>query len=891
MSSSDPALLLNFTDIITTPPASSNQSFISVHDIKIDPSTIPVDGSALNAQGVVTFKIHFYVNSERALKNEIGEIRFSFFDTDPTVRVTPESDSRSSTSYPSFSLADWTLRAVSSPTSLSTISSTARSRIIDSIRTISIPVESSIKNQSYDVSVDDQTRSSLSRDLKFSSIPESPRSVNTSTSNSESERITMRRVLVSSLLDPVDHLNWRYFSTSESDSQTGTGAIIVDLSREFTNLNFISLSSERRQLSLSQKNPDSFINNSDISTLYKSSVTSPDSLSPVLINRASVISKIIEHKVLLNIDLRDLKVESTDRIFVKTEIIDRNKNVKSTLQSVVNFSQQLHSHMTPMSPPSLNITSRAGSGVTLSVSQNDHLANIITINRMIINPNQPKSRLTMWSKVVDIPAKVTDGSILYSDAAASSVIYPNIIVYEAVAASSRGNKCPVTKKIVIRGERRGIGSQRATRSQTHCSITAYQDQQNNSMFIKVSDIPIGISRITLRRQLLSTSLRQNDSRYHEVVKTLTGEKIYRVNYQQTEFDFIDTAVQDREIYRYYVEFDSVSGLRTESATDEVIEFRSPPRNKINSALRFSKSPTPENPTTEFDLTALFRAPGLQDFNNILTSLGISDLFKSDIKSERSRLSSLLIFEVSRKNTRTGDTITWPLVKSGRFVDSESSRASIEKSSESLIPGDTYVYTARLLMLDPEQLFSESTTGLVTSDGLQKLNISAKKFAENFSIAPGKMQSPSTLSRMSVRPITPSSYYTGISHVYTVKVPLRPSPLQNLRVVRSLDGKPANIIRWNLSDDNVKEKIYSFRVDVVTNRSTITPLMSVSPNTTLDGISYEVRDEINFNNVTPVQYIVSTIMSDMSRDSGLKTAEIINGSTYPVEILNKIISNN
>jgi hypothetical protein len=180
---------------------------------------------------------------------------------------------------------------------------------------------------------------------------------------------------------------------------------------------------------------------------------------------------------------------------------------------------------------------------------------------------------------------------------------------------------------------------------------------------------------------------------------------------------------------------------------------------------------------------------------------------------------------------------------------------------------------------------------VTSDGLQKLNISAKKFAENFSIAPGKMQSPSTLSRMSVRPITPSSYYTGISHVYTVKVPLRPSPLQNLRVVRSLDGKPANIIRWNLSDDNVKEKIYSFRVDVVTNRSTITPLMSVSPNTTLDGISYEVRDEINFNNVTPVQYIVSTIMSDMSRDSGLKTAEIINGSTYPIEILNKIISNN
>lgn len=863
---------ITFSEVITVPAAGSTQSFISINDIKIDPSTVSPGGNILDAQGVITLKLHFYVNTKFSSENDISEIKFKLYDIDPALRTR---DGFNGTSARDL---------------LATTSSAQLSNSIKPIRTVSVQVDNSKKNQVYDVIVSNDEYRKLPE--KYQSESKSVADFvtpNTSNSLLDSEAAILRRVLFSSRLDPTDYINWRYFSSSEDIGNIGSGAVILDNSREFTNLNYISLSPKNRQQSLTQKNSDSFTKNSDINLLYQSASESVGVPGPPL-RRVLVESNLREYQVLFNIQMRDIDVMSLSTLYLRSEILDIDKNVRNSRSSTLNFSQQIQGHIAPANPASIKVSSQSSSGNTITVKQNDYLASTVVVNRMIINPNYPASRNSTWTQVAQIPLRVSDGSVSYIDTSGSSVIEPSIIIYEAVTSGASGIKCPVSKKVVCRGRRRNPGSISPNRSKTHCSIVAYQDQQNRRIVVKVSDIQVDISRLTLRRQLLSTSLRQNDSRYHDLVRTASGENSYRAGSNQSEYEFIDEDLQDRSIYRYYVEFDSTAGLRTESACDGIIEFRIPPSGKIESSIRSPQIPTPGNPRASFVLSARFGAQGLQDLNNMLTSQGIADLFKTDIKNDRSQISKLLMFEVSRKNTRTGDRIVWPVITPGQFIDDESTRAAFGRSSEGIIPGDTYVYTADLIMLDPESLFTSSTTGRVTADGLRTIQISAKKFAENFSISPGKMQSPTTFSRSLTSGLNPAAYFTGISHRLVVKSPKTLTPLLNVRAVRSSESRPANVIRWNLPDDNIKESIYCFRVDVITNRGTLTPLMTVSPSATADGVSYEVRDEINVNKLVPVQYVVSTIKSDMSRDTGVVTAEIANGSSYPVELLNSILSN-
>lgn len=877
---SNPAPEIPFSSIIKVPNGSGLQSFISISDIKIDPSTIPESGDVRDALGVITLKLHFYVNTKVVLENEINEISFSVYDRDPSSRAYT-----SSTGEPGGDLV--------SRDPLSTRATIQVSNIVKPIRTTSIRLSSQQKNQKYDLIFSNENYNNLPVVGTSNTQPyTSEEIINTSISLLESEKSLLRRVIFSSYQDPIDYINWRYFKNSNTiDSGE---SIVIDRSREFTNFNYISLSSRDRQKYLSQKNPDTFTKNSDINLLYQSSPQTVGSPGPSL-RRSSVSSNLREYQVFFNIQMKDIDIRTLEMLYVETRVIDARDRIRSSLRSSIRALSQIQSHITPVDPASIKVSSQTQAGNTLLIKQHDYLANSVTINRMIISPNYSSSTLVKgkWKQIAQIPLKSTDSAIMYVDRDGSSVSHPDAVIYEAVISGPGGTKCPVSSRVVCPGRKRNPGAARGNRSQAqaHCTITSYQGE-GNTVVIAVSDIPAGISKLSLRRQIWSTALRQNDSRYHDVISTPTGQKVYHVGSENAEYQFIDTDVQDRVIYRYYVEFDTTSGKRIESARDEIIEFRSPPatQSKIQSGLRSPQPPTAGNLTTSFTLDASFNSTGLSDLNKILQNQGTADLFKSDFREDRNQISKLLVFEVTRKNTRTGEFIIWPSISPGQFVDNNLTRSIIGKQSDVLVSGDTYVYTAKLLLLDPEALFTSAKTSKITADGLRKIQISAKKFAENFSISPGKMQSPTTISRSATRDLSPGSYFTGISHNFTVKVPKTLSPIVNLRVQQSLSGRPANVIRWSLSDDNIKNEIYSFRVDVITNRDTLTPLMTVSPNSTLDGTSYEVRDEINVNKLFPVQYRVSTIKSDMSRDAGEVTGEIINKSSYPIEIVTQILFN-
>jgi hypothetical protein len=868
---------IEFYKAVWTPAQNSDLilKFFSVNDIKIDPSTLSTE-NILDSEGVITFKLNFFVNTKITSANNISEIKFSLYDQDPALTVS----SPSALSPPG---------SAAGSDSLSSISGVRESADINPVRIVSVQIggkeQTSKFVTAHSTNISDDEYKRLSPQRKYSSQIVSSNNivpVDTASFSTESESDTLRRVLFSSNLDPTDYVNWRYFSNYDfTPTGLSLNPTIIDNSGEFTKSNYISLSSSSRQKSMSQKEPDYFTNNQDIVRLYKSSIRSSGSPgAPIrqIISTNNETSSLKEYQIIFNIRTRDLSSgRTTSNIYIKSQIIDKNGSVRSEESDQLNLAQELESHMSPVMPPEIRVTSDSQSGNTIAVRQKDHICDRIEINKIVINPNYCRPSSTRWKRVAIIPARVSSGIITFIDTEGSSVIYPSFVVYEAVGAGSNGKKCPVSKKIVCRGRKRNTSSSKPTIAKTHCAIYAYQDPQNNQIIIRVSDISPGISKLFLRRQLMSISEGKSDARNRTLVKTTLGEQSYRVSSQQSEYEFIDRDVTDRSVYRYYVEFDSSTGERTESSRDEVIQFRVPPRDKIRSAISFPQLPTPGDLSTSFDLSAQLPPEdvGIEKINKLLSDLGVSDLFRSESKDDRSKISQLLVFEVSRKNVRTGERITWPVFSPRRFVDSDITRSETGSPRSRLIPGDTYIYTANLLVLNPESLFSTATTSRIAVDGVSRFSSPAKKFADNFSMPPGKMSSPTTISKFTSEKIYPRSYFTGISHTLVAKIPEMPSAITNFRANKSRIGKSANIIRWRLPDSNLKDKIYCFRIDAIINKDIIMPLMTVSPSATMDGVSYEVRDEINANSLAPIQYSISTVMTDMSRDEGVVTEEVTN----------------
>jgi len=868
---------ISFYSAVVTPPQNTENiiRFFSVKDIKIDPSTLS-SGGILASEGVITFKLHFFINTRITSTNNISEIRFDVYNQDPALTVSSPTPLSPPGSAPGSD-------------SLSSISGLREVADVTPVRTVSVQIggkEQVSKFVTADtVNISDDEYRQLPPQRKYSSqiVPNnSVPPAATPSLSPESESDTLRRVLFSSSTDPTDYVNWRYFSNYDFMSPAlSLSPTIIDNSGEFTRSNYVSLSSSSRQKSLSQKEPDYFTNNQDIVRLYKSSIRSSGSPgAPIrqVIATSNQASTLKEYQVIFNIRTRDInRGISESNIYIKSQIIDKSGNIRSEQLDLLNLAQELESHISPVIPPDIRVTSDSRSGNVITVRQKDYMCDRIEINKIVINPDYCRPSSTRWRSVAIIPAKVSSGVITFIDTEGSTVIHPNLTVYEAVGVSSNGRKCPVSKKVVCRGRKRTAGSVKPTLAKTHCAIYAYQDQQNNQIVIRVSDISSGTSRITLRRQLMSISEGRNDARNRSLIRTTAGGEFYRVSSQQSEYEFIDRDVSDRSVYRYYVEFDSVSGDRTESSRDEVIQFRVPPKENIVSSISLPQLPTPADLSTSFTLQSQIstESVSIDSVIRLLSDLGVSDVFRNELKDDRSKISQLLVFEVSRKNVRTGERITWPVSPPGRFTDNDLTRSGTGSPGSRLIPGDTYIYTANLLVLNPEVLFSTAATSRSASDGISRFSAPSRKFAEDFSASPGRMPNPTALTKFTSDKIYPRSYFTGISHTIVTKIPETPSAITNFRAVKSRFGKSANIIRWRLPDSNLKDKIYCFRLDVIINKDTVMPLMTVSPAATTDGVSYEVRDEINANSLAPVQYSISTVMTDMSRDEGVVTEEVTN----------------
>jgi len=435
-----------------------------------------------------------------------------------------------------------------------------------------------------------------------------------------------------------------------------------------------------------------------------------------------------------------------------------------------------------------------------------------------------------------------------------------------------------------------------------CNIVA--TQVGNRIEVRVSRIPAGVTRVFLKKQLVNSALRERDFRRQLTVRAQnfgpdSPSEYYDTAGSSGTYVFEDSDVVNRQFYRYFAQFDWLDRERTNSVTEEFIEFRRVPERPIVSYLENPTEGTDSlgRPFVSFELGANFADAGLEELNRILGDTGVSNLFVDELRKDRSLISNLLLFQVTRRNTGTGETVVWPLVQAGLFTDNEATRAGARGTTgaevdASLRAGSQYLYTARLNIVNPERFFRQaltripaSTRQVITDTDPNFVLVSAAKFAENFAVQPGTIQSPTTLERETRFSDEVQGAYTGISYDVIIDIPLRPAFPRSVRAVRARGVRPANVVRWEV--EGSLDRTHTFEVSVTLDRDRTFPLMGVSPTVSEDGM-YEIRDELFAREIVPVSYGVTAIYSDMSRSATVKSNELYSGTTLPISILDLAI---
>lgn len=596
-----------------------------------------------------------------------------------------------------------------------------------------------------------------------------------------------------------------------------------------------------------------------------------------------------------DVPIPSLRPKVSKSIWVVTSLIGRDGRVTGRRTFRVDVRKQLKAHLTPVLPPSLRVLGQSEGSASLEIEQRDPLATDVTLFRMVARPDELGE--ATWTRVTDLRMNTRRGSVKFVDDTVTANVQPNVVLYEARCSGLFGSICPVTTRVVEGGVKRILNLTRSRR-QGVCNIVA--TQVGNRIEVRVSRVPTGVTRVFLKKQLVNSALRERDFRRQLNVRAQSFGPDSPSEYYDTAgssgtYVFEDSDVVNRQFYRYYTQFDWVDRERTNSVTEEFIEFRRVPDRPIVSFLEIpSEGVDPlGRPFVSFELGANFADAGLEELNRILGDTGVSNLFVDELRKDRSLISNLLLFQVTRRNTGTGESVVWPLIQEGLFTDSEETRAGARGTTgrgidASLCPGSQYLYTARLNIVNPERFFRQaltripaSTKQIITDTDPDFVLVSAAKFAENFAIQPGTILSPTTLERETKFSEQVQGSYTGISYDAIIDIPLRPAFPRSVRAVRSSGGRPANVVRWEV--EGSLDRAHTFEVSVTLDRDRTFPLMGVSPTISEDG-KYEIRDELFAREIVPISYGVAVIYSDMTRSATVRSNELYSGTTLPISIL-------
>ena len=583
----------------------------------------------------------------------------------------------------------------------------------------------------------------------------------------------------------------------------------------------------------------------------------------------------------------------TEKFYVKMELLGADGSVLYDKLYTVNLREQLEPLLIPASPPNISMFEYGANKGVISIEQTDPVASSVSVYRMM-SSLETLTEAT-WQSVGDLTINEKNVGSQINDTDLRDNYDPKIVIYEARCSGPFGGTCPVTSTIIQKGV--ALDPVCNLPSDVKGEITITAEQVDTEFKITVSDIPDSVFRIALKRQVINNSQNSDDNRTHPYIKRSDGGDRFFTDCRSLSgpIEYVDGGFFGGAICKYYAVIDWKDGRRTYSITEEYIQYINPPPPVVSSYMNNVEiDVTSSRKKVSFDYGASLTSLGIDSINTALGETGTAALFTQELQKDRSLITNLLLSEVSRKDMKTGEIVTWPLKDSGRFTDSMSSNRSMGLSIPALESGRTYVYTVKIYVLNPEQVFSEamtripaSTRQLITDSDPNFVEVSARRFAANFTAITQDMQPASMIGEKSSVQEKVSAGYTGLSHRSTIKIPEVRAQVRKPKTSRKTStGRPANVISWDL--DGRSESIYAFKVDVVLDGGLRMPLASISPNS-VEGKSFSFRDENFVHENTPVSYEVSAVYMDQRTSKVQRTESVEGGISKNSKIADRALS--
>ena len=710
--------------------------------------------------------------------------------------------------------------------------------------------------------------------------------------------------------DPTAHLD-SFYSSGKTAGAAKVGGMI-QFSLHGINLNAIMetvhtqsygmKSATQSQNKATQYEDTSFQGSVDMQDLYAGSYESTWSqLAPIVeipVQEITFESTEMEHHATIDLSFATLNPRK-QRTYVKFELLDKFDQPAISRVFTVNIRDQIEPLLIPNVPPILSITDFVEGSASLEVTQADDMATEVGIYRMIADPENLTE--ATWTHIADSVQNSSEQAIKIDDVNLTGNVSPKVVIYEARCTGPLGGVCPTTTSKVMLGVPSSPVIKDLGGTAGECAIVP--KQEGTSIEIDVFNLPSGVDSIFLKRDYINTSNRSDDWRKHPYIKVKGTNDTMAVTHSRSgKITFKDTNVVDRGIYRYYAQFNWKYGTpgkvgRTNSITDEYIEYRDPPEAPVVSYLsNMTVDTVADEPVVTFEFGASLTDEGINQMNDALGQTGTSAIFIEELKKDRSLLSNLVLCSITRKNLRTGDSYRWPFSPSGLFNDSRESNRLLQTQIPALETGTSYTYTVRVHIVNPEGFFREalmkmpaSTQQIITNTDPNFIQVSAQKFAENFSQQSGMMRSPSaqqSFQEMSYDERVEASY-VGISHVANAEIPVQYPLITKLTLSRDANvGSAANVLAWKATGNLNMIHVFQINVILEGGRKKF-PLAGVSPNTSRSG-NYQFRDQLFSHEIIPVSYEVFAVYTDQTSSPALKTKEIHGGTTMPLSLLNSAL---
>ena len=500
--------------------------------------------------------------------------------------------------------------------------------------------------------------------------------------------------------------------------------------------------------------------------------------------RRMLIQKAVRHSGFdFILPIRKRYLRGLSRFYISFEAIDARGVVRDRKVIKVSHAKKSDEYFRPKSPPSIE-SGKSVIGINqLFLRQTDPMAEDIYIYRRPIY-NYGHDLSSRFKLVAKVGLTLNDKALTYKDFVNNSRKY----IYR-VFAVGKGNRRSrrfddVVTKAVMSTER----------VQRHVSVTA--ESIEDIVRVMVSNIPAGACAVKVK--VVNMSLR-SDPRY---VGIDIENQCQLVDDGIDEIMFEDLKVKDGHMYEYTPVVIFPDGQYIEGPEPVVQLFERDFQSKnivLNVAdenVGFNKQGAP---TVKFSIQSSFTLEGIDALIGSLKSAGISDQFTSDISQNRSKLNSLIAYEILRKDPVSGMTETFGVITGNDFEDSPWSRLTAGVSD--MVPGRVYTYEVTALVRNPSTLFSQTSNESADVTSASDFALRSFKFLNPLVMKAGTLPSTARSLGLTTRSgiVTENEFLQGKTSVNSsidILVPTSRSSISTVTASRRSDGNVILAWGWN-----------------------------------------------------------------------------------------------